>query len=401
MLASLHSTYHIGSMIGQGSSAQVFNVQHRVTGDAFACKVVRRAGMNNERTMSTETEIMMRLKHENITQLHELYETSNSQWFIMELANAGTLQTALAEEVNYTEELVAGLFKQVLSGVKHLHDMGIVHRDIKMENILCSLVVSSSFCFSFSRIAYILNYHHFLHHHFQNNSDGKKEYKTKLADFGLSAVVGLHTYQDSVKLNKEKKSYNRLRDVWGTKEYLAPEVYKKAYGPQVDVWSLGCVLYELLTGLVAFPQREHFISTIEKYMLNGGKDIRRAYQLRPQFQELSAEAQDLINHMLKLNPKQRYSIQECLRHPFIAARNARPVATHSPTDSSFRKVNALSPSSVADKYPLSLRVVQSSTGSDILVQARNAAIKAAEAKAQFLESLAHNGGKPQPRITYQ
>ncbi len=251
---------------------------------------------------------------------------------------------------------------------------------------------------SFSRM-YTDQY--FLHLHSQNNSDGKKEYKTKLADFGLSAVVGLHTYQDSVKLNKEKKSYNRLRDVWGTKEYLAPEVYKKAYGPQVDVWSLGCVLYELLTGLVAFPQREHFISTIEKYMLNGGKDIRRAYQLRPQFQELSAEAQDLINHMLKLNPKQRYSIQECLRHPFIAARSARPVATRSPTDSSFRKVNALSPSSVADKYPLSLRVGQSSDGNYVLVQARNAAIKAAEAKAQFLESLAQNGGRSQPRTEYQ
>ena len=202
-----------------------------------------------------------------------------------------------------------------------------------------------------------------------------------------------------MKLNKEKKSYNRLRDVWGTKEYLAPEVYKRAYGPQVDVWSLGCVLYELLTGLVAFPQREHFISTMEKYMLNGGKDIRRAYQLRPQFQELSAEAQDLINNMLKLNPKQRFSVQECMRHPFIATRSARPLVTRNTNDSAFRKVNALSPSSVTDKYLLSSRVAQSSGGNGVLVQARNAAIKAAEAKAQFLESLASNGGKP--RTEYQ
>ena len=202
-----------------------------------------------------------------------------------------------------------------------------------------------------------------------------------------------------MKLNKEKKSYNRLRDVWGTKEYLAPEVYKRAYGPQVDVWSLGCVLYELLTGLVAFPQREHFISTMEKYMLNGGKDIRRAYQLRPQFQELSVEAQDLINNMLKLNPKQRFSVQECMRHPFIATRSARPLVTRNTNDSAFRKVNALSPSSVADKYLLSSRVAQSSGGNGVLMQARNAAIKAAEAKAQFLESLAPNGGKP--RTEYQ
>ena len=141
MLSSLLSTYDTSSILGKGSSAQVFEVSHKGTGEKFACKVVQKGNINDERTMCTETEIMIRLQHENVIQLHELYETTASRWFIMELANSGTLQAALAKEIHYTEELVAGLFKQVLSGVKHLHNTGVVHRDLKPENILCSLVV--------------------------------------------------------------------------------------------------------------------------------------------------------------------------------------------------------------------------------------------------------------------
>ena len=218
MLAKLLSTYESSTVLGKGSSAQVFQVVHKQTGQKFACKIVRKSHMNDENTMSMETEIMMRAKHENIIQLHELYETSSSRWFIMELANSGTLQTALAEEANYTEELVAGLFTQVLSGVKQLHDMGVVHRDLKQDNILCAL---------------------------EETASGEKKYVAKIADFGLSAVVET--------AEKDMKSFRKLKDMWGTKEYFAPEVYKKAYGPQVDVWSLGCVLYELLTGVSPSP----------------------------------------------------------------------------------------------------------------------------------------------------
>eukprot|EP01032_Pedospumella_encystans_P010230 gene10230-11974_t len=352
MLADILSSYESREVLGKGSSAQVFQVVHKETGKLYACKIVRKSQMNDERTMSTETEIMMRLKHENITQLHELYETSNSRWFIMELANAGTLQTALAEEVNYTEELVAGLFKQVLSGVKHLHDMGIVHRDLKQDNILVNVV---------------------------ETSNGEKKYVPKIADFGLSAVVGLNTNKDSMKMEREMKSFRKLKDMWGTKEYFAPEVYKKAYGPQVDVWSLGCVLYELLTGVTAFPERERPISLFDRYMLNGGKKMRRMYQTRPQWQQLSAEAQDLINKMLKISPTKRFSLQECLDHPFI--RNVRSEATvrHTGAKSVF----------VSGKVETARSLV--------LEGARSAAVKHAEVKVRRLKLLAEQIEKEQHR----
>jgi len=199
----------------------------------------------------------------------------------------------------------------------------------------------------------------------------------------------MNTYQDSAKMSKELKSFSRLKDTWGTKEYLAPEVYKKAYGPQVDVWSLGCVLYELLTGVAAFPEREHFISIVEKYMLNGGRDLRRSYQLRPQWQELSTQAQDLINQMLMVNPKRRFSIQECLNHPFI--RSARPDVTVRTTASSEKKVNSTSLGSRVEINMQGQVVESKKPRGSVLVGAHNAAVKNTEANLRRLKSLKEQG----------
>ena len=142
MFQYLQRTYDCGNALGKGSSAQVFEVVDKLTGIKYACKVVHKhKNINDSITMKTEMEIMKRMKHENIINLHELYETSNSQWFILELANNGSLYTSLAGEVEYCEELIAGYFYQVLLGVQYLHSLGIVHRDLKQDNILCSIEV--------------------------------------------------------------------------------------------------------------------------------------------------------------------------------------------------------------------------------------------------------------------
>lgn len=145
MFLSLLETYNCGEILGKGSSAQVFEVTNKLTGVKYACKVVHKnTAINDDSTMAMETEIMKRMKHENIVGLHELYETTTSKWFILEIANGGTLHTALAAETSFTEEFVAQQFKQVLQGVQYLHSMGIVHRDIKQDNILCSFLVRFS-----------------------------------------------------------------------------------------------------------------------------------------------------------------------------------------------------------------------------------------------------------------
>jgi serine/threonine protein kinase len=268
----------------------------------FACKVVRKGqAINDDSTMTMESEIMKRSDHTNVIGLHELYETRSSKWYILEMATVGTLQSALALRENYSEQLVAESFRQVLGGVQYLHDMGIVHRDLKQDNILCSI----------------------------QDIGGEAQLVPKITDFGLSTVI------DVPSSSQRRKSYNKLKQIWGTKENFAPEVYNKAYGPQADVWALGCVLYELLTGDAPFPVREMPTSVVEKYLLHGGRKLMRHFEMRPAWHALSAEARDLVSRMLKVNPRKRLSVAECLDHPFITeqplpvdnqtARNALPV----------------------------------------------------------------------------
>jgi serine/threonine protein kinase len=294
MLQHLLESYDCGDILGKGSSAQVFEVIHKDTGVKYACKVVHKnSSLNDHGTMSTEAEIMKRMNHPNVTSLHELYETSSSKWFILELAREGSLQSVLAAESEYTEGLVAESFAQILKGVEYLHSLGIVHRDLKQDNILCAY----------------------------QDVDGEKKIVPKIVDFGLSAIIDHRACEAS-----RVKRYRKLKQLWGTREYFAPEVYEKAYGPQVDVWALGCVLYELLVGETPFPVREKPVSAVERILLNGGHKIKRSFELRLGWQALSAEARDLISRMLKVNPRRRLSVAECLAHPWITGESL-PAAT--------------------------------------------------------------------------
>lgn len=134
----------------------------------------------------------------------------------------------------------------------------------------------------------------------------------KIIDFGLSAVL-----DDLPKDSRRMKACRSLQQIWGTREYFAPEVYTQAYGPQIDVWSLGCLLYEMLVGETAFPVREKPVSVVEKYFLNNGKKMKRSFELRQGWSDLSENSKDLIRRMLKRDPRKRISIEECLQHAWF------------------------------------------------------------------------------------
>lgn len=292
--------YDFGKLIGRGASGEVHVVREKSTGTLYACKSVRLNNrMNDHRTMATEICILKRAHHENIVCMHEIFEARDATWFILDLVK-GDLIEGLTLLPSYSEASIAELFKQLLQGVQYLHSIGVVHRDLKIDNLLYSLESSGAGVR-------------------EGESGGEVKLKVKIADFGLSAQISADAFGS--------KSSRSLKEMWGTTEYFAPEVYKRAYGPQADVWALGCILYEMLTGEIAFPSRELCGNkTIERFLLNGGVKIPRDFERREGWKALSPEAQSLIKGMLKTNPVQRFSIQECLQHPWIHNQNHRELS---------------------------------------------------------------------------
>jgi len=223
--ALVKESYDIGKTLGHGASGKVYMAIHKHTGKKFACKVVKKnSNMNDAQSMSTEIEIMKRVRHRNIVSMYELYETPKCLWIILELVDGGDLHHYLANTVHYNEVMASRQFRQILNGLHYLHSLGVVHRDLKLDNILLSGQGASC--------------------------------EAKIADFGLSALVRIDEDGYDPEESGKRKNYTALRDMWGTKEYFAPEVINQAYGPQADVWALGCVLYEMLSGEQAFPVRE-------------------------------------------------------------------------------------------------------------------------------------------------
>ncbi len=133
-------TYDIGKVLGHGASGKVYTVQHKTTGVQFACKVVKKnSSMNDAQSMSTEIEIMKRIRHRNIVSMYELYESPKCLWIILELVDGGDLHHFLAHTLHYNEVMAARQFKQILQGLHYLHSLGVVHRDLKLDNILLSV----------------------------------------------------------------------------------------------------------------------------------------------------------------------------------------------------------------------------------------------------------------------
>lgn len=171
----------------------VWRVIHKTTGEVYACKVIKKDdNMNDALSMATEIEIMKRVRHRHVVSLYELYESPKCLWLIIELVNGGDLVGLIANHQHYTEALASRHFKQILEGLHYLHSRGVIHRDIKLDNILL--------------------------HGDKTNGD------IKIADFGLSALVRVGVDGYDLKDSSKRKGFNRLHEQWGTPLFYAPEL---------------------------------------------------------------------------------------------------------------------------------------------------------------------------------
>lgn len=181
---AINKKYRFEKIIGKGSSGVVHLVVNRETGKEFACKVVQRSRLNDATSLNIEIKIMKIVNHRNVVALTELFESPKCRWFVMELMTGGGLRELLSNYGHLSEVTACKLMRQLLEGVHYLHNQGIVHRDIKVDNIL---------------------FHGDL-----------KTGEIKIADFGLSALAtpgagGYHA-TDSLK----RKTYTGLTEPWGT-----------------------------------------------------------------------------------------------------------------------------------------------------------------------------------------
>lgn len=262
----------------RGKFATVRKCTHRETNVEYAAKFIRkrRRAMDHSPDILHEVAVLSAAAGSSrIVALHEVYETPSEMALILELAAGGELQRILDEQEGLEELQAARFMKQILQGLSFLHNHNIAHLDLKPQNLLLT-----------------------------------GEYPNcdiKLCDFGISRVI-----QNGVE----------VREILGTPDYVAPEVL--SYEPislATDIWSVGVLAYVLVSGFSPFgadTKQETFLN-ISKCKLDFPEEL---------FQKISTEAQDFISASLKLDPRKRPSVKECLAHPWIASVGDNVVCIH-------------------------------------------------------------------------
>jgi calcium-dependent protein kinase len=266
-MEDVRNTYTIGKELGRGQFGVTHLCTHKQTGEQFACKTIAKRKLSNKEDIEDvkrEVQIMHHLSGQaNIVELKGAYEDKHSVHLVMELCAGGELFDRIISKGHFTERAAASLLRTIVQIVHTCHSMGVIHRDLKPENFLML------------------------------NKD--EDSPVKATDFGLSVFY---------------KQGDQFKDIVGSAYYIAPEVLKRKYGPEVDIWSIGVMLYILLCGVPPFwAESEHGIFNA---ILEGHIDFSG-----DPWPSISPAAKDLVRKMLNSDPKQRLSAFDVLNHPWI------------------------------------------------------------------------------------
>ncbi|KAJ1274051.1 hypothetical protein BS78_05G033400 [Paspalum vaginatum] len=266
-MEDVRATYSMGKELGRGQFGVTHLCTHRATGEKLACKTIAKrklATKEDVEDVRREVQIMHHLSGQpNVVDLRGAYEDKHNVHLVMELCAGGELFDRIIARGQYTERGAASLLRTIVQIVHTCHAMGVMHRDIKPENFL---LLSKA-----------------------------EDAPLKATDFGLSVFF---------------KEGEVLRDIVGSAYYIAPEVLKRKYGPEADIWSVGVMLYIFLAGVPPFwAENENGIFTA---ILRGQLDL--ASEPWP---HISSGAKDLVKKMLNINPKERLTAFQVLNHPWI------------------------------------------------------------------------------------
>jgi len=259
------------TVLGSGNFSEVRLGVHVTRAEKRAVKVIDikkfvnfQSKRESQLSLSSEAELLMSLQHPGIVRFFEWFQTEQHLYLIMELMEGGDLLQSILEDGHFVELQARHLFKQVCDAVRYLHVKNVVHRDLKPENILLT-------------------------------SRDREQMMPKIADFGLA---------------RKNFQSRDCKTFCGTPHYFAPEVINTfreresgqdmGYGKTVDMWSLGVILYILLSGIPPFEEDRLYEQILDgKYEF----DVR-------EWTTVSPEAKQLVRGLMTVNPKARLTIQQ-------------------------------------------------------------------------------------------
>ncbi|KAL3632722.1 Calcium-dependent protein kinase 33 [Castilleja foliolosa] len=268
----IKSHYTLGKELGRGQFGVTHLCTDIATGQEYACKSISKRKLvtkSDKEDMRREIQIMQHLSGQpNIVEFKGAYEDKHSVHLVMELCAGGELFDRIIAKGHYSERAAALIGRSIVSVVQICHFMGVIHRDLKPENFLLS--------------------------------DKTENALLKATDFGLSVFI------------EEGKVY---KDLVGSAYYVAPEVLRRKYGKEADIWSAGVMLYILLSGVPPFwAETERGIFDA---ILKGHVD----FESEP-WPSISKSAKDLVRKMLTQDPQKRITATEVLEHPWIKGEEA-------------------------------------------------------------------------------
>ncbi|KAL9250008.1 Calcium-dependent protein kinase 8-like protein [Drosera capensis] len=270
----INALYDLGRELGKGEFGITYLATELATGERYACKSIAKMKLRTDvdiEDVRREVEIMKHLPmHPNIVTLKDTYEDDVAVHIVMELCEGGELFDRIVARGHYTERAAAAVMKTIVEVVQMCHKHGVIHRDLKPENFL-----------------------------FANK---KENSPLKAIDFGLSVFF---------------KPGERFNEIVGSPYYMAPEVLKRNYGPEIDVWSAGVILYILLCGVPPFWAESE--QGVAQAIIRSVIDFKR-----DPWPNASDNAKDLVRRMLDPDPKRRLTAQEVLEHPWLVNAKKAP-----------------------------------------------------------------------------
>ena len=259
--------YKVLAHLGDGSYGKVYKAMNLKTENLVAIKSVKKKKdkEDEDKIVSNEIDLLKRLSHPNIVKIYEFYDIKDNYYLITEYCKFGELYKYY--KFHFSEKQICVLFYQIFSGLIYLHENNILHGDLKLENIMVDAIE-------------------------KDKVSCEPYFYIKIIDFGSAKIF-----------SKQKKE----NEIIGSTYYIAPEVLKQKYNEKCDTWSVGVLLYMLLTKKAPFNGNNN--DKIEEKIEKGSYDNKNK-----QLMEYSSEVRDLLNKLLEVNAEKRYSAKQALNH---------------------------------------------------------------------------------------